>query len=313
MACFARRGQTRIGQSYPAFALFGQWFRASSMRTTVFPRFFSLSASLPAWRSMPVVVRVLGALALGGCSSFNEPASVKGFIAFIAPYKPDVIQGNVVTTEQIALIKPGMSRAQVREILGSPLITDPFHGDRWDYVFTLRAPGLRRPGTARSSCCSRRTRCRRSTRPRCPTRGRVRRLDQPQEAAHQHAQARADRRRARGAARAAAGRRGTRGVRGRAGRRHAHLPAAGIPRRRELAGAGEPRGAAAHRHRRRLRAHGPHADRSGARRARLRAGGRARRARQPATRARTPAPSSAAPRASPSPTTWTPCSPQARC
>jgi outer membrane protein assembly factor BamE len=100
------------------------------MRTTVFSRFLPLSAS------------VLAAFALGGCSSFNEPASVKGFIAFIAPYKPDIIQGNVVTTEQISLVKPGMSRAQVREVLGSPLITDPFHGDRWDYVFTLRRQGF---------------------------------------------------------------------------------------------------------------------------------------------------------------------------
>jgi outer membrane protein assembly factor BamE len=104
------------------------------MRTTVFPRYSLLSASL------------LGAFALSGCSSltsgFNEPASLKGFIAFIAPYKPDVIQGNVVTTEQMALVKPGMSRVQVKEVLGSPLITDPYHGDRWDYVFTLRRQGF---------------------------------------------------------------------------------------------------------------------------------------------------------------------------
>lgn len=114
------------------------------MRTTVFPRFSPLSASLPAWRSRvaPLGFALLGALTLGGCSSFNEPASIKGFIAYIAPYKPDVIQGNVVTTEQIALVKPGMSRAQVREMLGSPLITDPFHGDRWDYVFTLKRQGF---------------------------------------------------------------------------------------------------------------------------------------------------------------------------
>lgn len=113
------------------------------MRTTVFSRPLSLSASLPAWRSRvaPLTFALFGALALGGCSSFNEPASIKGFIAYIAPYKPDVIQGNVVTTEQIATVKPGMSRAQVRETLGSPLITDPFHGDRWDYVFTLKRQG----------------------------------------------------------------------------------------------------------------------------------------------------------------------------
>ncbi len=100
------------------------------MRKTDFLRFPLLSAGL------------LAALALGGCSSFNEPASLKGFIAFIAPYKPDVIQGNVVTTEQIALVKPGMSRAQVKDILGTPLLTDPFHADRWDYVFTLRRQGF---------------------------------------------------------------------------------------------------------------------------------------------------------------------------
>jgi outer membrane protein assembly factor BamE len=92
---------------------------------------------------------LLAALALGGCSTvnsltsgLNEPASLKGFIAFIAPYKPDVIQGNVVTTEQITRVTPGMTRVQVKEILGSPLITDPFHADRWDYVFTLRRQGF---------------------------------------------------------------------------------------------------------------------------------------------------------------------------
>src|SRR5207344_1708770 len=40
-----------------------------------------------------------------------------------------------------ALIKPGQNRAQVRDILGSPLLTDTFHADRWDYVFTIRRQG----------------------------------------------------------------------------------------------------------------------------------------------------------------------------
>lgn len=100
------------------------------MRQTEFLRSPLLSAGL------------LAALALAGCSSFNEPASVKGFLAFIAPYKPDVIQGNVVTTEQMSQVKTGMSRSQVKDILGTPLITDPFHADRWDYVFTLRRQGF---------------------------------------------------------------------------------------------------------------------------------------------------------------------------
>jgi outer membrane protein assembly factor BamE len=85
---------------------------------------------------------LLAALALSGCSLFNEPLSVKGIVAFIAPYKPDVIQGNVVTTEQMSQVKPGMSRTQVRDVLGSPLISDPFHADRWDYVFTLKRQGF---------------------------------------------------------------------------------------------------------------------------------------------------------------------------
>ena len=57
------------------------------------------------------------------------------------PYRIDVAQGNVVTKEQLARVSPGMSRLQVRDILGSPLLTDPFHADRWDYVFTIKRPG----------------------------------------------------------------------------------------------------------------------------------------------------------------------------
>jgi outer membrane protein assembly factor BamE len=59
----------------------------------------------------------------------------------ITPYKVEVVQGNVVTSEQAEAIKPGMNRAQVRDALGSPLIADAFHVDRWDYVFTIRRPG----------------------------------------------------------------------------------------------------------------------------------------------------------------------------
>jgi outer membrane protein assembly factor BamE len=59
----------------------------------------------------------------------------------ITPYRIDIVQGNVVTKEQLALVRPGMSRVQVRDALGSPLVTDVFHADRWDYVFTIKRPG----------------------------------------------------------------------------------------------------------------------------------------------------------------------------
>ncbi len=82
-------------------------------------------------------VAALGA-ALGGCSALQSDGSLLGLIT---PYRIDIVQGNVVTKEQLALVRPGMSRVQVRDLLGSPLLTDVFHADRWDYVFTIKRPG----------------------------------------------------------------------------------------------------------------------------------------------------------------------------
>ena len=53
----------------------------------------------------------------------------------ITPYKMDVQQGNVLTRDMIARVEPGMTRSQVRFALGTPLVVDPFRGDRWDYVY----------------------------------------------------------------------------------------------------------------------------------------------------------------------------------
>ena len=59
----------------------------------------------------------------------------------ITPYKLDVQQGNVVTQEMVAKLKLGMNKSQVRFILGTPLITDAFHADRWDYVYRYQKAG----------------------------------------------------------------------------------------------------------------------------------------------------------------------------
>ena len=90
-------------------------------------------------RAAPFGLCLLGAL--GGCQSIRSLASSDSFLGVITPYKVEVVQGNVITQEQAALIKPGMNRAQVRDILGSSLLADVFHGDRWDYVFTIRRQG----------------------------------------------------------------------------------------------------------------------------------------------------------------------------
>lgn len=59
----------------------------------------------------------------------------------LSPHKIDVQQGNYVTQEMVAKLKPGMSRSQVRFVLGTPLITDVFHESRWDYVYRLEKAG----------------------------------------------------------------------------------------------------------------------------------------------------------------------------
>jgi len=58
--------------------------------------------------------------------------------SFINEYKIDVQQGNVLTQDMVAQLKPGQTREQVRFILGSPLISDIFHRQRWDYVYRFR-------------------------------------------------------------------------------------------------------------------------------------------------------------------------------
>lgn len=57
--------------------------------------------------------------------------------ACIKVYKLDTQQGNVVTQEMVDKLKPGMTRSQVRFVLGTPLITDPFHQNRWDYFYSF--------------------------------------------------------------------------------------------------------------------------------------------------------------------------------
>lgn len=59
-----------------------------------------------------------------------------------APYRPPVVQGNVITREQLGALRPGMSRIQARDILGTPLVADLFHAGRWDYVFTIDQQGV---------------------------------------------------------------------------------------------------------------------------------------------------------------------------
>lgn len=59
----------------------------------------------------------------------------------LAPHKIDIQQGNYVDQEMVAKLKPEMTRSQVRFILGTPLVADLFHQNRWDYVFMTGKAG----------------------------------------------------------------------------------------------------------------------------------------------------------------------------
>ena len=66
---------------------------------------------------------LLSAILLFGCGSGERT---------IKPYKMDIQQGNVVTSEMLLKLRPGMSKSQVQFIMGTPLLVDSFHTNRWD-------------------------------------------------------------------------------------------------------------------------------------------------------------------------------------
>jgi outer membrane protein assembly factor BamE len=77
------------------------------------------------------VCRLLAVCAVVGLSACSA----------VKPYKPEVVQGNFVSLEQVQALRPGMPKQVVRDILGTPLVVSLFHGDRWDYAFSIRRQG----------------------------------------------------------------------------------------------------------------------------------------------------------------------------
>lgn len=78
-------------------------------------------------RLLPVLLLSL----LTGCSGFS-----------LAPHRIDVQQGNALDEEAVVRLKPGLTRSQVRFLLGTPLLVDPFRNNRWDYVYLHRKAGV---------------------------------------------------------------------------------------------------------------------------------------------------------------------------
>ena len=80
---------------------------------------------------------MVGFTLLAGCGFFPT-------IPGVTPYRIEIQQGNFISQEMVGQLKPGMSKEQVRLALGTPLLTDIFHADRWDYVFWRDRPGQKR-------------------------------------------------------------------------------------------------------------------------------------------------------------------------
>lgn len=92
-------------------------------------------------RQSRLVLAAAAALALlAGCGTVDGAS--RRITDAITPYKIEIVQGNFVSREQVEALQKGMSPEQVRQILGTPLVTSLFHGERWDYVFTLKRKGV---------------------------------------------------------------------------------------------------------------------------------------------------------------------------
>jgi outer membrane protein assembly factor BamE len=88
-----------------------------------------------AFYRFPAVLLALAAALLPACKSVDVTR-----LPGVTPYRMVIQQGNFISQEMVSQLKPGMTKEQVRFVLGTPLVTDIFHADRWDYVFFRELP-----------------------------------------------------------------------------------------------------------------------------------------------------------------------------
>ena len=82
-----------------------------------------------------------GVLGMSACSTAVDDTQRAWANKIFQPYVPDVVQGNFISSEQYSKLQIGMTREQVRQIMGTPLLADYFHANRWDYVFEFKRDG----------------------------------------------------------------------------------------------------------------------------------------------------------------------------
>ena len=96
---------------------------------------FSVKAALRAGFATACLAGLFG---LTACTSAVDDTQRSWMNTGFRPYVPDVIQGNFISSEQYSKLQLGMSREQVKQIMGTPLLADYFHANRWDYIFEFK-------------------------------------------------------------------------------------------------------------------------------------------------------------------------------
>lgn len=81
-----------------------------------------------------LLLLAITSIALGGC------ASERSLSFFPGVHRISILQGNIVTQDKVDQLRTGMTKNQVRYLLGTPLVNDPFHLDQWNYIYTRRDP-----------------------------------------------------------------------------------------------------------------------------------------------------------------------------
>ncbi len=87
--------------------------------------------------SPKLLILLSSVLFVSGCSNWSIP-TIPGV------YKIDIQQGNVIEQDMIDTLRPGMTKRQVRFVMGTPLLVDPFQPDRWEYVYSFQPGGGQR-------------------------------------------------------------------------------------------------------------------------------------------------------------------------
>jgi len=80
------------------------------------------------------ILLILSAALLAACNNV-------GSMDFPGVYKISIPQGNVITQDMVDQLRPGMTKRQVIFVMGTPLVRDPYHQDRWDYIYSFQPGG----------------------------------------------------------------------------------------------------------------------------------------------------------------------------